>query len=77
VLHARVGDGRVEVAEGPLPGPDLTIVAGPGIRALMAGELSPAAAVETGAVQVTGDPALLARFAEIFRIEPLPARRSP
>ncbi len=76
VLHARVDNGCVEVAEGSLPGADLAIEAGPGLRALMAGELSPAFAVENGTVQLTGDPELLARFAQIFRIEPMPAARS-
>jgi len=47
---------------------------GPGIRALMAGELSPAGAIDSGTVHITGDPALLTRFAEIFRIDPMPAR---
>lgn len=74
VLHARVDDGRIEVAAGALPGADLTIDAGPGIRALMAGELSPAAAIENGTVHLRGKPQLLARFAEIFRIEPMPVR---
>jgi DNA-binding MarR family transcriptional regulator len=76
VLHARVDNGRVEVAEGPLPDADLAIEAGPGIRALMAGEVSPAAAIENGTVRLTGDPGLLTRFAEIFRIEPMPAARA-
>jgi DNA-binding HxlR family transcriptional regulator len=75
-LHALVDDGRVTVAEGALPGADLVIEAGPGIRGLMAGELTPAHAVEAGVVRVAaGDPELLARFAEIFRIDPLPAAR--
>lgn len=73
VLHARVDNGRVTVAEGALPGADLTIEVGPGIRALLAGELSPAAAIENGTARVTGNPELLTRFAEIFRIEPMPA----
>jgi hypothetical protein len=42
----------------------------------MAGEVSPAAAIATGTVQLTGEPGLLTRFAEIFRIEPMPAARS-
>ncbi len=75
VLHARVDDGRVEAAEGPLPRADLVIEAGPVIRALMAGELSPADAIATGSVVVTGKAELLTRFAEIFRIEPMPAAR--
>ena len=77
VLHARVGDGRVDVAEGALPGADLTIDAGPGIRALMAGDVSPADAIANGIVHLTGDAALLTRFAAIFRIEPMPAIRTP
>jgi DNA-binding HxlR family transcriptional regulator len=74
VLHARVDDGHVAVAEGSLPGADLLIEAGPGIRALMAGELSPADAIETGTVSVIGNPKLLTRFSQMFRIEPMPAR---
>jgi ubiquinone biosynthesis protein UbiJ len=76
VLHACVDAGRIAVAAGPLPGADLTIEAGPGIRALMAGELSPAAAIETGTVHLTGDPEMLTRFAQIFRIDPMPAART-
>lgn len=71
VLHARVEDGRVKVAEGALPGADLVMEAGPGIRALMAGEITPSDAIANGTVHVTGDPELLARFAEIFRIDPM------
>jgi len=37
-------------------------------KALMAGEVSPADAIEDGSVRVVGDPALLTRFVEIFRI---------
>ena len=73
VLHARVDDGRLAVAPGALPDADLAIDAGPGIRALMAGELNPADAVANGTVHLTGNAALLTRFAEIFRIEPMPA----
>ncbi len=76
VLHARVDDGGVEVAQGALPRADLVIEAGPGIRALMAGELSPAGAIANGTVHLKGPRKLLTRFAEIFRIEPMPAARS-
>ena len=75
VLHARVHNGRVDAAAGALPDADLVIEAGPGIRALMAGELSPAAAIANGIVHLTGDPELLTRFAEMFRIDPMPAAR--
>jgi DNA-binding HxlR family transcriptional regulator len=74
VLHARVDDGHVEVTAGALPGADLVIEAGPGIRAMMAGELRPADAVAMGIVHLTGSAKLLKRFAEMFRIEPMPAR---
>ena len=76
VLHARVDDARVEVAAGALPGAQLIIEAGPGIRALMAGELTAARAVENGTVVVTGNAKLLKRFADIFHIDPMPATRS-
>ena len=75
VLHAKVDDGRVVVSDGPLPRADLSIAAGPGIRALMAGELSPEDAVKSGTVHLTGSPDLLARFAQIFRIDPMPSPR--
>jgi DNA-binding HxlR family transcriptional regulator/putative sterol carrier protein len=68
VLNARVRDGTVEVAAGPLPGADLAIESGLGLRALMAGEIGPAEAIASGAVHVRGDAALLERFAEVFRI---------
>ena len=76
VLHARVGDGRLEAAPGPLPDADLVIESGPGIRALMAGEITPAQALKTGLVRLKGNRGLFARFADIFRIEPKPQERS-
>jgi DNA-binding HxlR family transcriptional regulator len=72
VVHARVEDGAVQVAEGALPDADLVIQTGPAIRALLAGELSPAEAIEDGSVQLTGDPDLLSRFVELFHIPPAP-----
>lgn len=68
VIHARVHGGRLEAAEGPLPGADLVIETGPAIKALMAGEVKPEDAIARGSVRLTGDPALLTRFAETFRI---------
>jgi len=38
----------------------------------MAGEISPAAAIESGSVHLKGKSALLARFVEIFHIESKP-----
>ncbi|HEX6027117.1 MAG TPA: winged helix-turn-helix transcriptional regulator [Solirubrobacter sp.] len=62
VVHARVDDGSLEVGEGPAEDPDVTIEADYSLRAVIAGELSPAAA----GVRAT-DERLLDRFAQIFR----------
>ena len=76
VVHARVDDGALEAAEGPLAGADLVLETGPALKALMAGDLGPAEAVESGAVRLVGDPELLARFVELFRVGPAPLARS-
>jgi DNA-binding HxlR family transcriptional regulator len=73
IIHARIENGRVTVREGPLAEADLVIEAGPGVKDLMAGALSPSDAIESGAVHLTGDPALLDRFVEVFRIPTRPA----
>lgn len=73
ILNARVNDGKVDVRAGPLADADLSIEAGPQIRALMAGEITPAQALRKGVMRATGDADLLASFANIFRIEPMPA----
>ena len=73
IIHARVDDASLEASAGPLPQPDLIIEAGPGIKDLMSGEISASEAIESGIVHLTGDAELLTRFAEIFRIEPMPA----
>lgn len=67
-IHMHVKDGTLEVAGGDLPEADLVIEGGPAIRALMAGELSAEEAIAGGDVRLTGDPALLARFAQTFQI---------
>jgi DNA-binding HxlR family transcriptional regulator len=72
VIHAVVDVGKVDVGVGPLPRTDLTIEAGPGVRALMAGEISPAEALERRIVRITGNTALLDEFARTFRIDPKP-----
>jgi hypothetical protein len=59
----------------PLPAqmsgePELVFAAGPGIRFVISGELSPAEAVDAGIVHIlSGDAALLERFAETFHID--------
>ncbi len=73
VIHARIDKGKLKVAAGPFPKADLIIEAGPAIKELMAGTITPSQAIKKGIVRLTGDPGLLTRFAEIFRIEPMPA----
>lgn len=68
VLHARIDDGALSAGKGPLPYADLIIEAGPAIKAVMSGEIAPREAIAGGVVRITGDPALLDRFAQIFRI---------
>ena len=73
VIHARIEDGRLEANRGHLPGADLVLDAGPALKALMAGEISPAAAIEERRVRIEGNPALLTRFAEMFHLPPAPS----
>jgi DNA-binding HxlR family transcriptional regulator len=75
VIHAKVANKRVAVASGSLANADLVIEAGPGIRALMAGETTPAAARKSGTVRIHGKgrPEMLDVFAKLFRIDPKPA----
>jgi DNA-binding HxlR family transcriptional regulator len=73
VIHARVDNGKVRAAAGALPAPDLIIEAGPAIKELMTGAIGPAEAIKSGTVRLKGNAKLLTRFAEIFRIEPMPA----
>jgi DNA-binding HxlR family transcriptional regulator len=72
VVHARVDRGTVEVGAGAASAPDLVIEAGPAIKALLSGELSPKDGVERGLVNVAGDGRLLERFVEAFHIPPAP-----
>ncbi len=77
VLGARIHGGNLEVAEGPLPDADLVIEAGLAIKGLLSGELSVAEAVESGAVALAGDVALLERFVDLFQIAPKPGVPDP
>jgi DNA-binding HxlR family transcriptional regulator len=72
VIHARVDNGAVDIAKGPLPEADLHLETDLTIRLLMSGEVSPAEAVKSGKVRVTGKRDLLERFVEIFRIPSAP-----
>lgn len=66
VLHARIVKGVLTAAEGPLEA-DLGIETTE-LRALLAGEVTAAQAIAEGSVRVVGEPRLLERFAEIFKI---------
>jgi DNA-binding HxlR family transcriptional regulator len=70
VLHARIENGALELAEGPAADPDLTIKADLRLRHLMSGEITPAQARTAGVVRLTGDPGLLDRFVEVFTLPP-------
>ncbi|PSK96020.1 HxlR family transcriptional regulator [Murinocardiopsis flavida] len=47
---------------------DLTIHSGPQLRAVLAGELSPAAALSSGAVRIEGSPEVFERFVRTFHV---------
>jgi hypothetical protein len=68
VIHAIVKNGTVAVGKGPVEHPDLVIEAGPGIRAVMAQEISPDQAIKAKIVRVRGDRKLFTAFAQMFRI---------
>jgi DNA-binding HxlR family transcriptional regulator/putative sterol carrier protein len=68
VVHASVGAGRVTAQAGPAVDPDLVIETGPALSDLLAGKLTPAKAVRTGTVRLTGDAKLLDRFVAAFPI---------
>jgi DNA-binding MarR family transcriptional regulator len=73
IINVRVSNGKLAVTEGPLADADLVIEAGPGIKALLAGEVTPAEAIKNGIVRITGNRSELARFVDLFKIEPKPA----
>ena len=80
-LRAQASDGVLKTVQiapptppmgGSLPSsePELRFATGPGIRHLIAGTLTPAQAVEQDVVTVLkGNPKLLERFTELFRID--------
>jgi DNA-binding HxlR family transcriptional regulator len=68
VAHARVENGALHTGPSPLPGADLAIEAGPVLRSLLLGDVTPSAALASGQMKITGDRALLDRFVELFRL---------
>jgi len=68
VVNAQVSKGTVAVGRGALPAPNLVIESGPGIRELLAREITPKEALKSGVVRIRGQRALLDRFVQLFRI---------
>jgi DNA-binding HxlR family transcriptional regulator len=73
VFHLKIDDGALKALPGPLPDADLRMEPGMALKGLMSGEISAAEAEDNGVVY-TGDPALLAKFTELFHIVGAPAR---
>jgi DNA-binding HxlR family transcriptional regulator len=73
VVNARIREGVLEVASGPLPGADAILDLGSALLALWTGKVTAAEVLATGQVLVDGDPALLNRFVEMFQLPRLPA----
>ncbi|WP_250562848.1 winged helix-turn-helix transcriptional regulator [Sphaerisporangium fuscum] len=69
-FNLQITDGVLAVGIGPHPAPDLVIerLTGHPIRELMTGDKTPDELLRDGGIRVEGDPALLNRFAEIFRL---------
>lgn len=68
VIHMRIHGAKLVVGSGPLADADLVIDAGPALKALMSGEMTPAQAKARGSVHLEGQ-TRLSRFVEAFRIE--------
>jgi HxlR-like helix-turn-helix len=73
VVHASVDHGALEVDEGPLADADLVLETDMTLHPLFTGALSPAKAIESGRVRVSGKRKLFERFVEVFHIPPVPA----
>lgn len=73
VVNARVDDGGLELAEGPLPGADAVIEPGPLLKDLLLGDVTAADALSGGVLRMTGDPALLDDFVAMFQLPRIPA----
>ncbi len=74
ILHALIDDGVLKADEGAYPDADLVVVARGNMRWLLAGEMSPRDAIAQGVVELTGDPALLDLFVDMFHIPARPEK---
>ncbi|MFI2762329.1 winged helix-turn-helix transcriptional regulator [Streptomyces echinatus] len=68
-IRLQITDGALTVGFGTHPDPDLVVerLSGHPVRELMSGSRTPTEVLADGSVRVEGDPALLDRFAELFR----------
>ncbi len=73
VVGIRIARGALTVAEGALPKPDLVIRSGPEITTVLAGEVRADEALTSGLMTAEGNVRLLARFVDIFKIDPMPS----
>lgn len=76
VVHARIDKGALVAGPGPLAEADLVIDPGMVFRPLLAGEISPEEAIQSGRVSLQGEPDLLARFVDAFQIPSKPVGSS-
>ena len=71
VFWARVNDGSLAIGRGETDQPDVVVTAdAESLARLVRGELKPAAAVRSGAVEVAGDRAAFNRFPSLFKFPP-------
>lgn len=68
IIHACVEDGKLQAGAGGLPDADLVIEPGPMLKPMLAAEISPAEALDSGMVHLIGDAELLNRFVDVFHI---------
>lgn len=73
VLNIRIDDGKLEVGKGPMPEADAMIEPGPMLKGLMTGDITPAEALASDVLRMSGDADLLDVFAMLFRLPRLPA----
>jgi DNA-binding HxlR family transcriptional regulator len=76
-FHARVADGRLEVARGGADGPDATIASDPGtLSALLWHGRGLAEALRSGDLEIEGSRPAVERFLRLFPLPEPPAERS-
>lgn len=76
VFHARIDDGTIETLQGPAQHPDATITIDQNaFLDLTSHNLTLTEAIKSGAAVATGDPEILRRLKDLFRLPPPHARK--